>query len=41
MEVWLTKARFQPNSDFAGNLVGSLGSTLAAIGFLYAAYVSL
>ena len=26
---------------FAGNLLGSLGSALAAIGFLYAAYVSL
>jgi len=26
---------------FAGNLVGSLSSALAAIGFLYAAYVSL
>lgn len=26
---------------FAGNLVGSLGSALAAIGFLYAAYMPL
>jgi hypothetical protein len=26
---------------FAGNLVGALGSALAAIGFIYAAYVSL
>ena len=26
---------------FAGNLVGALGSALAAVGFLYAAYLSL